>query len=1132
MKQLTFTNLLLFLCAFIFGQSQRTVLIEEFTQASCPPCEAITPALNARMDANASKLVQIRYPVHWPGRDPMNDDNPGEIRDRSDFYEVSGVPQLYMDGNQGNSVPSQFSIDAAHDISAPILVELSHEIATDHKTMNVSVRLRNESASAFSNPNARLRIAIVEEDIIWDSPPGSTSLTEFEYVFKGFVGGSEGTPIGSISAGGFLDFNWTDFDVPRIMYNSNTISVVAFVQDDTDLSVLNAADSKPQVQMGPFIDFAFVEFDDINLSGDLCNPTYNVRPTFQNVSNRTAVNPNVVIYINGEESQSVSIAKDLAPGETHTQTVTLTNLPAGVSSVRYAMENQELDTNSNNSNSPEQTYARLSEQLTDELQEDFENVDNFFGRFAIERRDMIFPVAGPIGGNEIGAYGQSSSSLVVNFFNWNPAEISASGFFTPVEKVMIPSGGGTLSFDHAHAQYEDSEDLFVVFVSTDCGQNDIEVWRQSGSVLATAATTTDLFIPTSSQWRSNEIDLSAYAGQNIHITFAFASAFGNTLLIDNIAVELNEEDNDNDGSPASVDCNDNDPTIYPGAPELCNDRDDNCNGQIDEGLAFGTYYQDRDGDGHGDINNSIQACRLLAGYSISSADCDDTNAAINPDAAELCDDLDNNCNGMIDDGLAFVTYYEDSDGDGYGSMVSISACTRPSGYSVTPGDCNDTDAEVNPSTEETCDGRDNNCNGMSDEGLATATYYQDSDGDGYGSAASLTACTQPSGYVLSSGDCDDANANINPGSPELCDDRDNNCNNLIDEGLMDMTFYEDLDGDGYGSSVSIVNCSQPLGFVTASGDCDDGSAGINPGAVEQCDNMDNNCNGLVDDGVTEQTYYQDNDNDGYGSDNTVQSCFQPFGYVIDAGDCDDTDADINPGAVEQCDNIDNNCNGQVDDGVELQTFYEDLDGDGYGSMVFITDCEERPGYVSNSEDCDDEDESINPGAEELCDELDNNCDGGVDEGLAQITYFADLDGDGYGDAAVVETSCLNTFAGFVLNPDDCDDSNAGINPAAEEIADNGIDDNCDGVDLTTALHKLADTDVNIFPNPSKDVIYIEVEGEMNYLATLYDLQGKQIISLTKTNKMLISALPSGVYLLEIFDLESGKHLVERILKQE
>ncbi len=175
-------------------------------------------------------------------------------------------------------------------------------------------------------------------------------------------------------------------------------------------------------------------------------------------------------------------------------------------------------------------------------------------------------------------------------------------------------------------------------------------------------------------------------------------------------------------------------------------------------------------------------------------------------------------------------------------------------FSECAGDCNDTAAAINPNATEICDGVDNDCDGSVDEGGLTRTWYRDLDEDGYGNPAATqtTACgaAAPSGYVANNQDCDDANGNRFPGNPEVCDGVDNDCDSTVDEGLPQNTYYRDADADGYGNaSQTKGDCAAtpPSGYVAVAGDCNDANRAINPGASEICtDAIDNDCDGSVD----------------------------------------------------------------------------------------------------------------------------------------------------------------------------------------------------------------------------------------------------------------------------------------------
>jgi hypothetical protein len=138
------------------------------------------------------------------------------------------------------------------------------------------------------------------------------------------------------------------------------------------------------------------------------------------------------------------------------------------------------------------------------------------------------------------------------------------------------------------------------------------------------------------------------------------------------------------------DCNDLSNLFNPSIAEVCDGLDNDCDGTNDNGLTFATYYQDLDNDGFGAGTSVFTCANPGLGYVNQGGDCDDANPAMYPLNAEICDDLDNNCDGQVDNGVSFTNYFVDNDGDGFGVGLPVSVCVDPgAGYSLTANDCDD-----------------------------------------------------------------------------------------------------------------------------------------------------------------------------------------------------------------------------------------------------------------------------------------------------------------------------------------------------------------------------------------------------------------------------------------------------------
>ncbi len=479
-------------------------------------------------------------------------------------------------------------------------------------------------------------------------------------------------------------------------------------------------------------------------------------------------------------------------------------------------------------------------------------------------------------------------------------------------------------------------------------------------------------------------------------------------------------DADFDGSPVGEDCDDNDPQRFPGNPEgpnLCPSAKHPfglLEARCDDGI-------DQDCDGVDPI------CEVDADCDGSPAreDCDESNPDIHPGAVEVCGNgIDENCIDGPDDGCLSC----DLDGDGFQRDDPATGCPTMDYPADLEIDCDDNDAGVFPGITDLCggmeggsapcaayhlcDGRDNDCDQEVDEGCPDPAC--DVDADGFMPAG---ACNPPVGQE----DCDDNDAMIYPGAPDICGDMvAQNCN-------ADLPCEGDLDSDGYDSTT----------------DCDENNDAVNPGATEVCNGIDDDCDGLIDEGNPD--VLGNPIGDQYCNDSSFGLCADPAGAgrcicsrltassaplpadrVMCAGE--DLAASASPRCFfapqpepEQCDTVDHDCNGVSDapDGDNLLELGDPCAPDqGVCVAGTVLGCDlthETDGLINIHFVC--SADTVGPQPEQ-CNGFDDNCNG--------VVPLRELDPDG--DGLMVCSGCAGlALASGIVGCNDCaaDDGNQG-----------------------------------------------------------------------------------------------------------
>lgn len=543
------------------AQSQRTVLQEEFTQASCGPCAAQNPAFNTLLNANTTKVVSIKHQTSWPGVDPMNAQNPTDVATRVSYYGISGVPDGPQDGVEPAGASylgapanvTQAMIDAEYATPSPFTLTINHTFSPDYDSVFVTCVIT--ASQAYTSVGALYaRIAMVEETIHFNSAPGTNGETDFYNVLRKMYPSALGTALPGTWTMGQTQTITFGAPIPSYIYSKSQIKFVAYVQSDGDKHVQQAGQDAKQAltsDIGTTLITGVPVFQ--------CSTSFTPTVTIKNFGTTTLTSCTLNYKVDAGTVMTAPWTGSLATGATTTVTLpAVTAAAGGHTFTSYtSAPNGGLDFDAANDQMVSSFAIVSTTGSAAPLMEGFTATTYPPTGWFINNPD-----AGGTWARKTAAGGfttaASATCSKIDFYS-----IPAAAVDELYAKNVDYTGATTaaLTFDVAYAQYSATYiDKLEVKASSNCGATWTTVYTKSAAALATngGAFVTAAYSPTATQWRTESVNLNAFAGQSsVMIKFVATSGYGNNAFVDNINLTT--------GSAGVADANElaNNVSVYP-----------------------------------------------------------------------------------------------------------------------------------------------------------------------------------------------------------------------------------------------------------------------------------------------------------------------------------------------------------------------------------------------------------------------------------------------------------------------------------------------------------------------------------------------------------------------------------------
>ncbi|MBP7274122.1 MAG: T9SS type A sorting domain-containing protein [Saprospiraceae bacterium] len=533
MKKLCLLFAFAFTLSFVDAQ-QRLCLLEEFTQASCGPCAAQNPALNTLLSANTAKVVSIKYQTDWPGADPMNAQNPGEVATRVSYYGVTGVPNIEFDGNViGNGAPNQLSqsgINSRYAVASPYNIDLTHTLSADYDSIFISctVTCVADNASGAAN-SLKLHIAMIEREILFTSAPGTNGETEFYNVMRKMYPNASGTQMADTWTAGQSQTVTFAAALPAYIYNKSEVGVVAFIQDNSNKNIKQAGYSEPI----PLLNDA--ETTSVSgLPGLTCVETVTPVVVLKNVGSNNLTSATIETKINGVVAGNKVWTGDLQSGATANVTLDPATLVNGTNN--FAIEVTNVNGIVDENLGLPTTISTLSPFNAIDVP-----VNQGFQSATFPPTNMMIanPDAGSTWSRSTAGITGNAGSAKMDFYNSPSGQID--DLYLPNVSIPATADYAYITFSRAHARYNTTfADQLSLQLSPDCGATWETVWQKEGNDLATTSPTTSAYTPSASHWVVDSVAINGFIGlTDVMVRFHALSDYGNNAYVDNVVISTN-----------------------------------------------------------------------------------------------------------------------------------------------------------------------------------------------------------------------------------------------------------------------------------------------------------------------------------------------------------------------------------------------------------------------------------------------------------------------------------------------------------------------------------------------------------------------------------------------------------------